>query len=576
MHDLCPLCSKNGLKNKIILLQINLQEAVWVCEEEKCVWPFGYEDFVFCPRIVGKLWSYYWNDYKPTTPRLKENPITSTPSKLPSCFTPVVPTKHIPEEVINNLDMHPLENINATNSSSNIINSNTNFDDLHISVSEKSSMISNIDIEKEYNNTNTLNNETTVNNVHSNKLQSINDNIEDIKFENEWKNEDIKEKDDISIENVTSINTIKKAPKITSIEKTNIIISNMKMGNQIPNVKLRNEESVHQKSKKEILDVESVDVTETKLKPEVEELPNLEPSENYENKLKPNLNITMMKIDGLPPITLSFEIPGCSTAPETVIANTQLDSYKSNNTKPNSFEVKDTVVKRNISSGKIYEKFNFSAIKKKLESNNSSNTNNNKDNISNVKTQIQKVENDLPEPKPISNESAICVLNELDKSYSSDMKIQIQKVENDSPEPKPISNESAICVLNELDKSYSSDMKIQIQKVENDSPEPKPISNESAICVSNELDKSYSSDMKIQVQQVKNDSSEIISNVNATCVQNQLDESVMSLSNHEIIESDAVGINASINIDTALEELICNNSSISENISDDWIQSLLN
>ncbi|XP_050472593.1 probable E3 ubiquitin-protein ligase bre1 [Bombus huntii] len=505
MQDLCPLCSKNGLKNKIKLLQINLQEAVWICEEEKCVWPFGYEDFVFCPRTVGKVWSCYWNDYKPTTPpRLKENLMTSSPSKLPLCFTPVIPTKHIPKEVINNLDMHPSENINATNNSSNIINSNTNFDDPHISVFKESNMISNINIEEKYNDTNTLNNETTVSNVHSNKLQSINDNIEDIKFENEWKNvlnEDIKEKNDISIENVKSMNTVKKAPKITSIEKTNIIISNMKIGNQIPNVKLRNEESVHQKSKKKILDVESVDVTGSELKPEVEELTNLEPSGNNENILKPNLNITTMEIDGLPPITLSFEIPLCSTAPETVIANTQLDSYKSNNTKPNSFEVKGTVVKRNISSGKIYEKFNFSAIKKKLESNSSSNTNNSKDNFSNVKTQIQKIENDSPEPKPISNESAICVSNELDKSYSSDMKIQVQQVKNDSPE--------------------------------------------------------------------------IISNVSVTCVQNQLDESVTSLSNQETIESDTAAVNASVNIDTVLEELICNDCSISENINDDWIESLL-
>lgn len=459
------------------------------------MWPFGYEDFVFCPRAIGKVWSCYWNDYKSTAPRLKENLITSNSSKLPLCSAPVIPTKHIPKEVINNLDMYPLENTSAINNSSNIINSNTNVDDLHISVFRDSNMISNINIEEE---------ETTIGNVHSNKLQSINDNIEDIKFENEWKNllnEDIKEKNDISIENVKSMNTVKKAPKITSIEKTNIIISNMKIGNQNPNVKLRNEESVHQKSKKEILDVEYVDITETKLKPEVEELPNLEPSENNENILKPNLNITMMEIDGLPPITLSFEIPVCSTAPETVIANTQLGSYKSNNTKPNSFEVKDTVVKRNISSGKIYEKFNFSAIKKKLESNNSSNTNNNKDNFSNAKTQIQKVENDSPEPKPISNESAICISNELDKSYSSDMNIQVQQVKNDSPE--------------------------------------------------------------------------IISNVSATCVQNQLDESVMSLSNQEIIESDTVAVNASVNIDTVLEELICNDYSISENISDDWIESLL-
>ena len=160
MQDLCPLCSKNGLKNKIKLLQINLQEAVWVCEEEKCVWPFGYEDFVYCPRTVGKVWSYYWNDYKPTTPRLKENLITSNSSKLPLCFTPVIPSKHIQKEVINNTDMHPSENINATNNS-NIINSNTNSDDLHISVFRESSMISNINIEEQYNDTNTLNNGTT-------------------------------------------------------------------------------------------------------------------------------------------------------------------------------------------------------------------------------------------------------------------------------------------------------------------------------------------------------------------------------------------------------------------------------
>lgn len=35
MQYLCPLCLKNGIKKKIKLLQINLQEAVWMCEEEK-------------------------------------------------------------------------------------------------------------------------------------------------------------------------------------------------------------------------------------------------------------------------------------------------------------------------------------------------------------------------------------------------------------------------------------------------------------------------------------------------------------------------------------------------------------
>lgn len=35
MQDLCPLCLKSGKKRKVKLLQINLQEAVWLCEEEK-------------------------------------------------------------------------------------------------------------------------------------------------------------------------------------------------------------------------------------------------------------------------------------------------------------------------------------------------------------------------------------------------------------------------------------------------------------------------------------------------------------------------------------------------------------
>lgn len=35
MEDLCPLCFKDGKKRNVKLLQINLQEAVWMCEEDK-------------------------------------------------------------------------------------------------------------------------------------------------------------------------------------------------------------------------------------------------------------------------------------------------------------------------------------------------------------------------------------------------------------------------------------------------------------------------------------------------------------------------------------------------------------
>lgn len=43
MQGLCPLCLKNGLKKRIRLLQINLQEAVWMCEEEKVKFLFSSE-----------------------------------------------------------------------------------------------------------------------------------------------------------------------------------------------------------------------------------------------------------------------------------------------------------------------------------------------------------------------------------------------------------------------------------------------------------------------------------------------------------------------------------------------------
>lgn len=44
MQTFCPLCMKSGVQNRIKAFQINLEEAVFACSGEKCVWPFGYED----------------------------------------------------------------------------------------------------------------------------------------------------------------------------------------------------------------------------------------------------------------------------------------------------------------------------------------------------------------------------------------------------------------------------------------------------------------------------------------------------------------------------------------------------
>ncbi|KOX75225.1 hypothetical protein WN51_13266 [Melipona quadrifasciata] len=446
MEDFCPLCLKKGIKNEIKLFQINLEEGVWLCKDEECVWPFGYKDFAFCPRPVGKVWSCYWDDYKPSN--CKEKVTTSSPSKSALCHASTISTQNTEMiEMTNNSDIHCLKNINNISSSSNVTYSKTGFNNLHISGVEEPSIIPNIDIEKD-SSKNILNKKITATdtNVHKSNLQSVGNNI---KVENELinsLNKRIKEKDDIFTANNENINNVRRTPKIISIENTNIDTSSMKLASQTSNIKLKNEISVHQKS---------ADVTEIELKSEVEKL---EPSEDNKNILKPNLNTTTMEIDGLP-ITLSFEVPVCTTTPKTVIANTQLTNYenndtisnnnnnKNNNNELNNSKMKNTFVKRNITSGKQYEKFNFSVIKKNVESNNFNN--NNSSNMK--KTQIQKVKNDSPEI--ISNVNVnISVPNQFNKSKT---RLSSQKHKTSDAVPVNIST-NIDTVLDSLTKNSNT------------------------------------------------------------------------------------------------------------------------
>ncbi|XP_015187739.1 PREDICTED: anaphase-promoting complex subunit cdh1-like [Polistes dominula] len=83
MPNYCPLCERKGIKSKIKLFQINLEEIVLACEVEECTWPFGYEDFKFFPRKVGEVFSYYWNNYDIKT----ENNLVPAPLEL-SLYSP--------------------------------------------------------------------------------------------------------------------------------------------------------------------------------------------------------------------------------------------------------------------------------------------------------------------------------------------------------------------------------------------------------------------------------------------------------------------------------------------------------
>lgn len=354
---------------------------------------------------MGKIWSCYWDDYKPTITKLKEN-ITSTKSSL--CNTLISPMKQTSKETIDDLSMYYIENINITNNDSNIINSKTILDQ-STSVLERSNMIGNIDIKKQYNDNNIiLNKEINNINIHNKNFQLNDNDTENIKIKNEWINtlsKNIKEENISSIENIKNVN--RRTPKITNVEKTNIDISSINVGNQI---------SVYQDSNKKILNIEPKDIAETKLISKIETLPNLESNKNSESVLKSNLNVTKMEIDGLPPITLSFEIPLCTTTTKTVKNIIQKTDYKSNNTKSNSLEIKNTFVKRNITSGKQYEKFSFSAIKKNKESSNSNIINNINNNSLNMKTNpTVKTENYLTE----TNINAASIANQFNNSITS-------------------------------------------------------------------------------------------------------------------------------------------------------------
>ncbi|CAK9807311.1 hypothetical protein ANTPLA_LOCUS5321 [Anthophora plagiata] len=434
MQDFCPLCLKNGIKKEIKLLQINLQEAVWICEEEKCMWPFGYEDFVFSQRVVGKIWSCYWNDCKPTTSRSKE---TSASMKHPSSI------KHASNEFIANLNTHCLKNVNDITGTSNIIDSKTDFSGSHISICDNRNITRINNEEQRKCEKNSLHKEIITSNVCLD-----NSNLKSIK-NTKTENEHMKKKDGIYVQIVKNGSNVRGIPKITSIEKTNIDISNVKIENQI---------SVYQDPDKK---------NNTKAKSEIERLPNVGSTKNNESTPKSNLNVTMVEIDGLPPIKLSFEIPVCELPPETVVSNTQTDD-KANNIKQNNPEVKSTFLRKSISSGKQYEKFSFSAIKKKVESCNS------------------------------------IVAKSNDNSLNSQTNVKTEDVKNN----------------------------------------------------------------------LTNNVKQIISKLN-TCTSNQLGDSITNLASQENALSNTSAVNTSVNIDTVLEDFLTNDYNASEDINDDWIDSLL-
>lgn len=55
----CPACRNNNKQRRLLLKQINLSTAVYVCEEEKCIYPVGYE-WTFVQRNLDDI--YTWKE----------------------------------------------------------------------------------------------------------------------------------------------------------------------------------------------------------------------------------------------------------------------------------------------------------------------------------------------------------------------------------------------------------------------------------------------------------------------------------------------------------------------------------
>ncbi|XP_076389341.1 uncharacterized protein LOC100876749 isoform X2 [Megachile rotundata] len=351
------------------------------------------------------MWSCYWDDNVPV--RLKENISVKPPIRNAS--TALI--KDISTECISFiLDTNPSENINIMTHDVNTIDAKYNNKDLNISIQEEPNIISQINTKRTHNVHNKTCSKSTDN------LKSIDSNVQldndKMKIENiknkceNVLNKHIKEQNVRYAQNTNTINNVR---KIKKIEKSTIDTFSGKTNNKI---------SVHQDKHKNISNINTnINIEHNLSSPltdtvqsithssQHKELSKLESPKNEllneATKTKSNLNVTMMKIDGLPPITLSFEIPVSTPVSETVTCNIEQNDCKTNvtghMTHTNTLGTKNISTKKKITSGRLYEKFSFTAIKKKMETNNSIDVKSKSNNVPNIKSTIktEEIQNNL-------------------------------------------------------------------------------------------------------------------------------------------------------------------------------------
>lgn len=227
---------------------------------------------------------------------------------------------------------------------------------------------------------------TNSSHIINSSLQSVNNETESKEVNNKCVNasnkifEGGKEKD-CSIENSEDIEIIKDLPKIRSIKKTNINILTVNGNKNLEEELLHINKSTNVTGKKYLPNDSLESGKLVKSESFTDYL-----CDNEVTEVKSNINTTEVKIDGLPPITLSFEIPVCTTVSKTVKPNPgqSIDgNLVFSDIKLSTPMIRNTLVKRKVTSGKQYEKFSFYSIKKKVETNSSIDSNSSNEQIIN-------------------------------------------------------------------------------------------------------------------------------------------------------------------------------------------------
>lgn len=324
-------------------------------------------------------------------PKIKET--FATPTKLVLCSVPIIGFKDMPVDCITDSGLGTDHSEDIVNDLINPIETNNCINNLGTySHKELNILLENNKDQCNINNDNL--NKDAINSLKNSNLQSVSEDMETVKDENTFINsfnKHLKERQDACTQHIKNNNNnndddAKGIPKITSIEKTNIDISNVIIGNQ-SSVKqdliyvTDHKICYNHSSKSEKLNLESYD------------------SNKHNDQLRTTefqLNARVTETNSTSPIALSFKIPAIAIVENTTLNIKQINRKRdtiNNVRKSNALETKGLPVKRNVSSGKLYEKFNFSAIKKQMKDNNTIDTNNENAIFSRSESKMKDTEN---------------------------------------------------------------------------------------------------------------------------------------------------------------------------------------